>query len=92
MFYKELVLLASFMFVSQSTYASCVCRCVGGEVQPVCTQAIDMPPICAPAICPPSIAPSVPSSRIPAFGTESCSRQSVFDPRTGRYESRNICQ
>jgi len=91
MFCKELWLLGLLLIALESTHASCVCRCVGGEVQPICTQAIDMPPICAPAICPASPA-ALPSNRIPAFGTESCSRQSVFDPRTGLYEVRTICK
>jgi hypothetical protein len=40
--------------------ASCVCRCVDGQMQPLCTSAIDLRPICpmgACAMAPPSIAP-----------------------------------
>ncbi len=91
MFHKKLLVFGSVLIALQSAHASCVCRCVAGEVKPICTQAIDMPPICAPAICPASPA-VLPSNRIPAFGSESCSRQSVFDPRTGRYETKTICQ
>lgn len=28
-----------------SAEARCVCRCVNGEVQPICESAIDLPPI-----------------------------------------------
>ena len=72
--------------------ASCVCRCVDGEVQPLCSSSIDLPPICAPTICtivPPSIAPIQPS--LPPLGTSSCSQHQVLNPATNRYEWRSIC-
>jgi hypothetical protein len=73
--------------------ASCVCRCVDGEVQPLCDSSIDLPPICTPTICsivPPSIAPIQPSG-IPPLGTSSCTSRQVLNPATNRYEWRSIC-
>jgi hypothetical protein len=73
--------------------ASCVCRCVDGEVQPLCDSSIDLPPICAPAVCAitrPSIAPIRPPV-LPPVGTSSCSQRQVLNPATNRYEWRSIC-
>jgi hypothetical protein len=51
--------------------ASCVCRCVDGQMQPLCTSAIDLRPICpmgACAMASPSIAPLQPMW-LPPLGT-----------------------
>ena len=32
--------------------ADCTCQCVNGQMQPLCSSAIDLPPICPPTICP----------------------------------------
>jgi hypothetical protein len=73
--------------------ASCVCRCVDGEVQPLCGSSIDLPPICTPTICsivPPSIAPIQPTG-IPPLGTSGCTQRQVLNPATNRYEWLSIC-
>ena len=49
-----------FAFPPVQSEAACVCRCVDGEMQPLCQSTLDLPPICPPSICPimtPSIAP-----------------------------------
>jgi hypothetical protein len=73
--------------------ASCECRCVNGEMQPLCSSSIDIPPICPATIClipPPSIAPIQPA-RIPPLGTSHCSPQQVLNPATRQYEWRSLC-
>lgn len=73
--------------------ASCVCRCVDGEVEPICSSSIDIPPICAPSICPiapPSIAPIRPPVLAP-LGTTECRQAQVLNPSTRRYEWRRVC-
>jgi hypothetical protein len=79
--------------LTAAAHASCVCRCVDGEVQPLCSSSTDLPPICAATICavvPPSIAPIQPPV-IPPLGTSDCSPRQVQNPATNRYEWRSIC-
>ncbi len=74
--------------------ANCVCRCVNGEMQPLCSNAVDLPPICPPQVCaitPPSIAP-IPQPRVPPIGTTNCRQAQVQNPRTGQYEWRTVCR
>jgi hypothetical protein len=62
-----------------SAEATCVCRCVDGEMQPLCSSAIDLPPICPLTICPltaPSIVPFAPLT-LPPLGTTDCRRAQV---------------
>jgi hypothetical protein len=73
--------------------ASCQCRCVDGEMQPLCSSSIDIPPICPATVCmlpPASIAPIQPA-RIPPLGTSQCSQRQVLNPATHQYEWRSIC-
>jgi len=79
---------------AQDATASCVCRCVNGEVQALCSSSIDLPPICPPTICPitpPSVAP-IQAPRVPPIGTTVCRQAQVVNPRTGHYEWREICR
>jgi hypothetical protein len=85
--------LAFTLLLVVNADASCVCRCVDGQVQPLCTSSIDLPPICALTICgivPPSIAP-IQTPGIPPLGTSSCSPRQVLNPATNQYEWRSIC-
>jgi hypothetical protein len=86
------ILLATVL--AASAHADCVCRCVNGQVRPICSNALDLPPICAPQLCaltPPSIAPlQMPS--IPPLGTQNCREAQVLNPYSGRYEWRTLCQ
>ena len=74
--------------------ADCVCRCVDGQMQPLCSNSIDIPPVCMPTVCgivPPSIAP-IDMPKIPPIGTSQCSQRQVQNPATGRYEWRRVCE
>lgn len=87
------LLLASCVGLVGKSLASCVCRCVGGQMQPLCSSSIDIPPICPPTICsivPPSIAP-IQAPTIPPIGTSQCSQRQVLNPYTQQYEWRRIC-
>ena len=62
-----LVILLSFMPAS----AGCLCQCVDGEMQPLCDNTTDLPPICPRAVCfppPPSLAPLNPATLPPLGG------------------------
>ena len=64
-----MILGATFIFASRAD-AECICQCVDGRMQPLCSRSIDLPPICPPTICPkaaPSIAPINPPT-IPPIG------------------------
>src|SRR4051794_14630090 len=70
------------LLVSARAEASCRCQGVDGEMQPLCSSPIDIPPICPPRICPiagPSIAPINPPT-IPPIGTSSCRQARICDP------------
>jgi len=88
------VTLACSWILSDHASAACVCRCVNGEVQALCSSAIDLPPICPPRVCPitpPSVAP-IQAPRVPPIGTTICRQAQVVNPRTGRYEWREVCR
>jgi len=73
--------------------ASCTCRCVDGEQQPLCSSAMEIAPICPPRICPivaPSIAPIRPPT-IPPLGTSSCRQAQVCD-FSGNCQWQQVCQ
>jgi len=73
--------------------AACVCRCVDGEMQPLCSSSVDLPPVCAAVVCPlvpPSVTP-VERPMVPPVGTSQCSQREVLDPATNRYAWRSIC-
>ncbi len=91
----RLVLAILFgLVLAPEASASCVCRCVGGEMQPLCDSSIDIPPLCPAATCalpPPSIAPVAPL-RLPPLGASHCSQQQVLNPHTSRYEWHRLCE
>ena len=82
------------MLVSTTAVADCACRCLNGEVQVLCTIALDFRPVCSPTSCspvPPSIRPfQVPS--VPAIGASGCVRQKMLNPYTRQFEWRQICR
>jgi|GEM_PF-1643183 len=74
--------------------AECACRCVGGEVRAICSNPLELAPICPPAACPPAppeLRPLAPP-RIPPPGTEACAERQVLNPWTGRWEWRTLCR
>jgi len=88
------LLTAIVAFRAQAADAACECRCVNGNMQALCTSAIDIRPICGPTVCqivPPSIAP-IQSPTIPPIGTSSCSQAQVLDPYTHQYVWQQVCR
>jgi hypothetical protein len=88
-----LIGLLGLALVSQAN-AACVCRCVDGEMKPLCQSSIDLPPICPPTLCPivpPRLAPLDPP-RLPPLGTTECRQEQVFNPITKQYEWKRVCR
>ena len=86
--------LVGIALYSANADARCVCRCVNGNVRPICESSLDLPPLCAPQICPlvpPSVAP-IPKPVLPPLGTTSCREVQVYNPYTRQYEWRTICK
>ena len=78
-------------FVS-SAHAECICQCVNGQMQPLCTNSIEIPPICPPTIClimSPSI-PPIATPMIPPIGTSSCHPARVCDT-FGNCQWQTVC-
>lgn len=75
---------------------SCVCRCVNGRMQSLCTSVNDMPAFCPPStLCPiaapPTLAPLGPPIA-PPVGTRSCFQRQILNPATGQYEWNMLCR
>jgi len=73
---------------------SCICTCVNGKPQALCTSSLDLPPICPPRVCPitpPSVAPIL-TPQLPPLGTTRCDNKQVLNPDTNRYEWRRVCE
>lgn len=90
----KLSIFTFLLLISTYSFGSCVCRCVNGEMTPLCNSSVDLPPICPPTICPivpPSVQPINPPI-IPPIGTTRCEYRQVINPRSGYYEWRNVCQ
>jgi hypothetical protein len=88
-----LLAVALALSASGAALADCVCRCVNGEAQAICSNALTIPPPCM-QICPMaplSITPIEPPT-IPPIGTDNCRMQQVMNPRTGVYQWRQLCQ
>lgn len=76
------------------SFAACSCECINGSVQAVCSNSLDIRPICPPRICPivpPSIQP-IQTPYIPPIGTSGCRQEQVLNPYTNQYEWRSICR
>jgi hypothetical protein len=81
------------LMMSVAARASCTCQCVDGQMQALCSSALDIRPICPSRICPiagPSIAPINPPT-IPPLGTSSCRQAQVCDP-FGNCRWQQVCQ
>jgi len=84
--------LVSIGASAQST-EECTCTCVNGEVQPLCSSTLSIPPICSPQVCeivPPSIKPIDPII-IPPIGTDKCEQEQVYNGDTQEYEWKTVC-
>ena len=89
--YAIFALLATLGLIAEAG-AACVCRCVNGEMQPLCSSSIDLPPICPPTVCPiamPSVAPLNPPT-VPPIGTTSC-RQAQVCNTFGQCRWQQVC-
>lgn len=89
---KFLLILALPLLIGNAT-AACVCRCINGEMKPICESTLDIPPFCPASICPltpPALAPLQPPT-LPPLGTKNCTQKQVLNPFTGRYEWKVIC-
>lgn len=82
------------LLVSQSAFADCVCRCVNGQVQPICSSTMDLAPLCGAQLCPltpSSLQPLTPPT-LPPLGTTGCQNKQVLNPYSHQYEWKLICQ
>lgn len=82
------------IFTFSKAYSSCICKCVNGQNIPICSNTMELAPICPPKICPlrsPSIKPTE-NLIIPPIGTQNCSKEQVFNSFTARYEWKNLCR
>lgn len=90
---KLTLLLFTILLVSNAANATCVCSCVNGQNIPICSNSIDIRPLCPLKMCPivpPSIAPiNIP--RIPPIGTSQCKQAQVYNNYTGKYEWKQLC-
>jgi hypothetical protein len=86
-------LALTFMMIGTSAKAECTCECVNRQMQPLCEDAMDMPPICPPTICPiaaPSITP-IPTPMVPPIGTSRCQPERVCDT-FGNCRWETVCE
>jgi hypothetical protein len=82
--------LAALVFSGQSE-AACVCQCVNGQMRPLCSSSLDLPPICPLQLCPmvpPALAP-LPPMQLPPLGTSNCRNVQVWNGY--QYVWRVIC-
>ena len=90
----RLLLIAVFAWwLTTESQAACVCRCIDGEMQPLCESSVDVPPICPVTVCamvPPAVRPIQPLG-LPPLGTSQCSQRQVLNPATRQYEWRSVC-
>ena len=90
---KLLFVTFALLVLTSSAAADCTCRCVDGGMQPLCSNAIEVPPVCPPVVCPivtPSIAPIV-TPMVPPVGTSQC-RQAQVCNQLGRCEWQLVCR
>jgi hypothetical protein len=79
---------------SGSAWASCSCECVNGQIQPLCTGAMELPPLCPATLCglPPASLPPLAPLALPPLGATTCEMQQVRNPMNGQYQWRRVCQ
>lgn len=74
-------------------YAECACKCVKGEVQPICASSTDLKPICGALVCPAPLSAVKPVQpiTIPPLSTTNCRKILVLNDYTKRYEWKGVC-
>lgn len=87
------VALAGFFAIAEAR-ADCVCTCVNGENQPLCTKRTFQMPVCPARICPTEIiiAPPIVEGFKPPQGTSKCTPMRVENPVTNKIEWQMICK
>ncbi len=89
-----LLAILSMLFYAPASFADCTCSCVDGKVEAICTNMLDLKPICAPRICPfapPSIKPMEPLTLAP-LGMNDCEMKQVLNTDTNIYEWKRVCK
>ena len=81
------------LLASSNAVAVCQCVCVNGEMQALCTNSLDIEPICPPAICPiaPAAIQPIQPLTLPPLGTSECEQEQVYNAYTGQYEWKTVC-
>lgn len=88
---KFIVTCCVFMYF---IYADCLCVCVNGKVENVCSNSYDVKVPCAHIVCPvpsPSVKP-LDALRLPPVGTTQCDKEQVYNENEGRYEWTTLCR
>jgi hypothetical protein len=86
-----IVLFLALVSFCTAAQAACVCRCIDGVMQPLCSSALDIQPMCM-GICGPtmpSIAPIMPPT-LPPLGTSDCRLAQVCN-MFGNCRWRQVC-
>lgn len=80
------VIATSFLLTSDPAVAACTCECVNGQAQGYCDTPSEPTPRCDNVRC-----PGGPDSSPPS-GKSKCVNRLVYNPRTDRYEMREVCE
>ncbi len=75
---------------SSLAHAACTCKCVLGNVVPVCDSAMDIRPFCAPRMCP-VVDPNKPIPQPKLGAAPECTQERVWNPYTAEYDWRAKC-
>ena len=93
----RIIVIISLLFISininSTSYAACTCECVNGQVEAICSNSMDLRPLCGPRLCPlvnPSIKP-LDSLTLPPLGTSNCTNMQVYNSYTYQYEWEEMC-
>jgi hypothetical protein len=91
---RPFLIATLLLLLMDSSHAECVCRCVDGEMQPICESTIDLRPLCPVTVCalPPALVKPIQPPVLPPLGTTKCTQRQVLDPDSGQYEWQSICR
>jgi hypothetical protein len=78
----------------ESASARCACRCIDGEVKPLCDSALEPRPVCPARACPtpPAAIPPIDQAEVPPPGTRECHFRQLLNRSTGLYDWVQICE
>jgi hypothetical protein len=79
--------IVSGFLVVDIAEASCVCKCIGGQMRPACSNAFDIPPVCAIATC----NSSTPAPIVGSGGQPACRQVQVCDALS-RCTWKDVCK